>query len=95
MKPSLALQRQSLEHVLAVAGCHPADLVSPEIKEACRIGILTLAWLERRQELMKALDRLERERPDLVDLFREFPGSQIADVRPMFPACHNGSGADD
>jgi hypothetical protein len=30
---------------------------------------------------MKALDRLERERPELVDLFEAFPGSQIADVR--------------
>jgi hypothetical protein len=40
-----------------------------------------LAWLERRSELMKALDRLERDRPELVELLNAFPGSEIVDVR--------------
>lgn len=90
MKYSIARQRQAIEHLIALAGNEVIDLHEP-----ARQGALVLAWLERRQELMRALDRLERERPDLIDLFREFPGAQIADVRPMFPAYSNGSGADD
>jgi hypothetical protein len=43
---------------------------------------------------LRALDRLERERPDLVDLFREFPGAEIADVRAMYPSFNNGSGVE-
>lgn len=88
---SIALARQNIEHLIAMA--ESSKIVHPgSILEASRAGVLILAWLERRQELMRALDRLERERPDLADLFREFPGSQIADVRSMLPAFNNGSG---
>ena len=87
MKYSLAQQRQAVEHLLALF--MEADST---ITGAARQAVLTLAWLERRAELMRALDRLERERPDLVDLFREFPGAEIADVRDMY---FNGSGAHD
>jgi hypothetical protein len=88
MKYSINQARQAIEHVTHAY----AD--EGTIVEAAREGVRILAWLERRQELMKALDRLERERPDLVDLFREFPGAQITDVRPMFPAYNNGSGVE-
>ena len=91
MKYSIAQQRQAIEHLAYLGDSGDNDSIIAAAKQGC----IVLAWLERRSELMKALDRLERERPDLVDLFREFPGSQIADVRPMFPAYHNGSGADD
>jgi len=90
LKYSIARQRQAIEHLIARAGKEQIDLHEP-----ARQGALVLAWLERRQELMKALDRLERERPDLVDLLQKFPGAQIADVRPIYPAFNNGSGADD
>lgn len=89
-KLSLAMQRQCVEHLLALAESQASGM-SATVKEGCRQAALSLAWLERRQELMKSLDRLERERPDLVDLFNAFPGAQIADVRPFF----NGSGIDE
>jgi hypothetical protein len=88
---SLRMQIGAVEHMIAAA--ESAGITTA--REAARQAVLTLTWLERRAELIKALDRLERERPDLVDLFREFPGAQIADVRPMFPAYQNGSGVDD
>jgi hypothetical protein len=84
------MQRGAVEHMIAAA--ESAGITTA--LEPARQAVLTLAWLERRRELMKALDRLERERPDLVDLFREFPGAQIADVRPMFPDFSNGSGVE-
>jgi hypothetical protein len=89
MKYSLAQQRQAVEHLLALF--MQADST---ITGAARQAVLTLAWLERRAELMRALDRLERERPDLVDLFRAFPGAEIADVRAMYPMFNNGSGVE-
>jgi hypothetical protein len=89
MKYSIAQQRQAVEHLLALF--MQADST---ITGAARQAVLTLAWLERRAELIKALDRLERERPDLVDLFKEFPGAEIADVRAMYPMFNNGSGHD-
>ena len=76
MKHSLAQQRQAIEHLIALHG-HEANTVATAAKQ----GALTLAWLERRSELVKALDRLERERPELVELLNAFPGSEIVDVR--------------
>lgn len=78
---SLAQQRQSVEHVLAQTGRdEPDDSIADAVRQAC----LTLAWLERRAELIRALDRLERERPELVDLFQAFPDTTIADVRNRY-----------
>ena len=79
-KQSLAMQRQCVEHVVALAESQ-AGVVSASVREGCRQAALTLAWLERRQELMRALDRLERERPELVELLNAFRGSEIVDVR--------------
>lgn len=93
MSYSLSYQRQTVEHIAALYD--KGDLQQRDRAVSLRQTAVVLAWLERRQELMRAIDRLERERPDLVDLFREFPGAQIADVRPMFPSFNNGSGADD
>jgi hypothetical protein len=90
MKYSIAQQRQAIEHLAYLNDS--ADCKNESIVAAAQQGALTLAWLERHQELMRALDRLQRERPDLADLFREFPGAQIADVRPMFSDFNNGSG---
>jgi chloramphenicol 3-O-phosphotransferase len=92
MKYSLAQQRQAVEHLLALHNA--AGRLDSTVIAAARQAVLTIAWLERHQELMRALDRLQRERPDLADLFREFPGAQIADVRPMFPDFNNGAGVE-
>jgi hypothetical protein len=85
-KYSITQARQAIEHVTAAY----AD--EGTVVEAAREGARILAWLERRAELVKAVDALERQRPDLVDLFREFPGAEIADVRAMYPQFNNGAG---
>lgn len=78
--PSIPLARQSIEHLIALHEIH-SDGSMQTICANAKHGCVVLAWLERRQELMRALENLERQRPDLVDLFREFPGAQILDVR--------------
>ena len=88
---SLSFQRQCIEHLIALA----ATQASEGVLEGARHGVLALAWVERRQELLRALDRLERERPDLAELFQAFPGAEIVDVRPLFEGFYNGSGHDD
>jgi len=88
---SITLARKSIEHLIALHEIH-SDGSMQSVCANAKHGVLILAWLERRQELMKALDRLERERPDLIDLLNAFPGAQIADVRDTY---HNGSGIDD
>jgi hypothetical protein len=77
---SIAQARQAIEHLIALYENEILPTGST-LLEPANYGALVLAWLERRQELIKALDRLERERPDLVDLFAAFPGATIADVR--------------
>ena len=79
MKYSIAQARQAIEHLIA------RNEDGSTIIDAARQGALILAWLERREELLKAVDRLDRSRPDLVDLFKAFPGTDIVNF-------HNGSG---
>lgn len=81
MNYSIAQARQAIEHLIALCETKAEHGFPNQITMQAKHGALVLAWLERRQELMKALDRLERERPDLVDLFAAFPGATIADVR--------------
>lgn len=90
MHPSstLTFQRQCIEHLIARAQTQASE----DVLEGARQAVRALAWVERRQELMKALDRLERERPDLVELFRVWPEARIVDVRDTY---NNGSGIDD
>jgi hypothetical protein len=85
------MQRMCVEHLLAFAESQASEM-SATVREGCRQAVLSLAWIERRAELIKALDRLERERPDLADVFRAWPDAQIVDVRDMY---FNGSGVDD
>lgn len=77
---SISYQRQAIEHLIALREKDDTREVS-SICDAAKQACITLAWLERRKELVRALDRLERERPDLAELFEAFPGSEIADVR--------------
>lgn len=90
-KRSLTYQRGCVEHLLAYVESQASDM-SATVREGCRQAVLSLAWMERRQELLKSLDRLERERPELADIFKAFPGSEIVGVRDMF---FNGSGVED
>lgn len=88
---SIALARQSIEHLIALCETH-SDGSMKSICEQAKHGAVVLAWLERRQDLFKAVERLDRQRPDLADLFRVFPGAEISDVRDTYS---NGSGAID
>lgn len=93
MTISIAQARQALEHLIALSESdHMKHCYDPWRTEKAKHGCLVLAWLERRQELMKAIDRLERERPDIADIFKAFPGAEIVGVRDMF---FNGSGVED
>jgi hypothetical protein len=82
-RPSLSIARQSIEHLIALHEIY-SDGSMRTICANAKHGCVVLAWLERREELMRALDNLERQRPDLVDLLTAFPGSQIVDVRDTY-----------
>ena len=75
--PSLSFQRQCLEHLIALG----ATQVSDDVLEGARRGVLTLAWVERRQELLRALVELDRRAPALADIFRQWPEARIEEVR--------------
>lgn len=73
---SLAMQRGAVEHLIALHD-DEGSTVGAAAKDACR----TLAWLEKRQELIRAIEDLNRRSPALADILLQFPGSTIADVR--------------
>lgn len=76
---SLAQQRQAIEHCLALL--ESQRNVSPGILAAARQGCLTLAWLEKRQHLVKAIASLDEQAPQLAALCEAFPGIRLAEVR--------------
>lgn len=80
-KRSLAFQRSCVEHLIAL---HRDE--SDSILEGAKQAALTLAWMEKRGELLRELVRLEREAPDLSALLREMPDARIVDVRQTRPA---------
>lgn len=79
-KRSLSFQRQSLEHLIAL--CPDAG---DTILEGAKQAALTIGWIERHDEILRILDKLRRERPELfrtmVDLAATFPGAAISDIR--------------
>lgn len=79
-KRSLAFQRQSVEHLIALYG-REDDTILDGAKQAA----LTLGWLERQGELLKMWDHLRRQRPDLYETMQgillAFPGATLEDVR--------------
>lgn len=70
---SLSFQRQSVEHLIA----HSARHVSEDIISAARQAALTLAWLETRQDLIRAIVDLDKRAPRLAGLLEAFPGSRL------------------
>jgi hypothetical protein len=80
-KPSLALRRQSIEHLIAESGRDDADTIIIAAKEAA----LTLGFLERHQELSAMMARLEQQAPDvfgaLSALAKSFPEARISGLR--------------
>lgn len=77
---SIAQQRQAIEHCLALLERSPGYF-SPDIRAAARQGCLTLAWIEKRQHLVKAIHALDQDAPAVAALFETFPGATIAAVR--------------
>lgn len=76
MTASLAMQRQAVEHLLALHE-DAASTVAASVRDACR----TLAWMEKRQELIRAIADLNKRAPALAAILLEFPDAQIVDVR--------------
>lgn len=72
---SISMQRQAVEHCLALleSAMDGHDAVIATARDACR----TLAWFERRSELVRALVDLEKRAPGLAELAQEFPGTRI------------------
>lgn len=75
----LAKQRQALEHCLEMLETY--DRIAPDVLEPARQGCLTLAWLEKRQHLVKAIAALDEQAPQLAALCDTFPGIKLAEVR--------------
>lgn len=78
MTTPLSLQRQSIEHLIALA---ERDDISDTILAAARSAALTLAWIERRQELISEVVRLDDAAPALALILKEFPGAKIVEVK--------------
>jgi hypothetical protein len=73
-RPTITEQRQAVEELL--------DFTEPgDGRIAVEQAILTLAWLERRAELVKEIERLDREVPALAVLLKAFPDAKIEAVR--------------
>lgn len=72
---TISQQRQAVEGLLAFAK------VGSETELAARQAALTLAWIERRSELVKEVERLDREAPELLSVLKEFPGAKIVGAK--------------
>lgn len=77
MKPPITLQREAVEQAYNALIDTPH---APHLKQAA----LTLAWIERKAELVKAVDMLDREQPALAEVLAHFPGTKIAALPKMF-----------
>jgi len=75
--PSLSNQRRCVEHLIAL---HRRSVDDDTILDGAKQAALTLAWLERRAELVKAIDALDKAAPELAALLLDMP-MPIADVR--------------
>ena len=75
MNISLSFQRQSIEHL--IPACEKTD---PQLVPALKAAALTIGWIERRAELIREIDRLEREAPELAEILRTLPGTRIVDI---------------
>ncbi|MFM7010622.1 MAG: hypothetical protein ACKO0Z_15055 [Betaproteobacteria bacterium] len=77
---SLSFQRSCIEHLIAL---HSKD-VENTIIDGAKQAALTIGWIERQAEVLRMLDTLRKERPEIFGIMcevaRVFPGSQIADV---------------
>ena len=73
-RPSLAMQRQSVEHLIALA---ERSGISASIVDAAKAATITLLYFERRQELTCKIAEVDAKAPWLAALLESFPGSTI------------------
>jgi hypothetical protein len=74
---SLAMRRQAIEHLIALYRKECDDLVLEAAEDAADF----LRWAAKRETLLRDLDELERKRPEIIAVLKEFPGSDITDIR--------------
>lgn len=75
---TITQQRQAVEHVIDQFGAHSiSDVTTDALKQAA----LTLALIERKVELYREIERLDREAPELLTVLKEFPAARIVGVR--------------
>jgi hypothetical protein len=81
--PSLSMQRQSIEHLLGVLESQGKRTKSDrwqQMIETARHGCRSLAWFERREELIRKLIALEEAEPLLAEIVRAFPHATLREV---------------
>lgn len=58
-----------------------------DIRSGLEQALQTLEWIERREDLIKMLEKLRTDNPSLYDTFvflsRAFPGASIEDIRAL------------
>lgn len=84
MMSTLTEQREAIEICLDQLEAfliQDKDAVPKSILETAKKGCTSMAWIERRQELVRALHKLQQDAPEMAKLFEEFPGSEIKEVR--------------
>lgn len=75
---SLAMQLGSLRHVIAL---HEKELPGATL-EALNDLLATVSWMVRRETLLRDMDRLEKQRPDIYAVLTAFPGCDIKVKEP-------------
>ncbi len=82
-KPSLSMQRQSMEHLLnhleAQANATGDDRWQQMIERA-RWGCVTLLFFERREKLVRAVHALDASEPLLAEFVKAFPDATVREI---------------
>lgn len=71
MTRSLAQQISCIRHCIASAD------VNDEVRAGAEAGLASLAWIERNVEIIREVQRLMTETPEIITFLRAFPGAQI------------------
>jgi hypothetical protein len=82
-KPSLSMQRQSIEHLLGVLESQGQRTKSDrwqQMIETARHGCRTLAWIERREDLIRKINALHEAEPTLAAILASFPDATLRDI---------------
>jgi hypothetical protein len=80
------MQRQSIEHLLHILEEQQSRRALKDkpryqqMIETARHGCRTLAWIERREELIRKIYALEAAEPLLAEILRAFPGAALREV---------------